>query len=150
MSSAYTFRLAAVLRLRRAELEQAELTLSRANATLSRLITERNEVLAHCKSLDVAPPEQNGIDFSAKRAELSRTAAAVLELDAKVNVAAADAALAHIRWSSAHKRVGMLERLDENRRSEWRQENTRREANELDELATAAFVRDQLDQKVAL
>jgi flagellar export protein FliJ len=144
MTTRFRFRLASVLGLRRAELEQAERALQQANAQLRALILERTTATERCNALDNDIGTQSASDFARHRQETTLAASAVVSLDRRVNVAAAQAALAHIAWNSAHQRVKTLERLEEHRRDEWLAEDLRHEANNLDEIATAAYVREQL------
>jgi len=149
MSTAYRFRLAAVLRLRRAEYDQAELALARANRRLRELILLRNAEASRGAELGAASGTQTMAEFLAQRTSSSLAASHLLQIDAQVNVAAAEAALARLSWSGAHQRVTALERLESRRRDEWRTEQNRLETNELDELATAAFVRELQVGRVA-
>jgi flagellar export protein FliJ len=144
MTTRFRFRLASVLGLRRAELDQAERALQLANARLRALILERTAAAERCNALDRDPGTQSAASFARQRQETTLAASAVLTLDRRVNVAAAEAALAHLTWNSAHQRVKTLERLEEHRREEWLIDDMRRDANDLDEIATAAYVREQL------
>jgi flagellar export protein FliJ len=142
MAKRYQFRLAPVLRLRRAEYEQAALTLEQANRSLRSLITDRDGAAERCRE---GAPSTGGVafsDFLAEREHEARAAAALYAAEARVNVAAAEAALARIAWTAAHRNVAALERLEEKRREEWSLENARLERLELDELATVAYVRE--------
>ncbi|HVB06571.1 MAG TPA: flagellar FliJ family protein [Acidimicrobiales bacterium] len=149
MATRYEFRLAGVLRLRRAEYDQAAIALERSNALLRSLIAERDAATARCRALGSAPTGHTREDFLAGRQATEHAAAGQLAAAARVNVAAAEAALARITWAGAHRNVAALERLDERRREEWSLESARLERLELDELATVAFVREHAEGSVA-
>ena len=140
--SAYRFSLAAVLRIRRAEYEKAALVFVQANEELRRLIARRDAQSARCRDLVAATGSVAVEDFLGQRASAGQAAAVLLDLNERVNIAAAEAALSRIAWNAAHQRVAALERLDERRREEWRGEQARLERVELDEYATAAFTRE--------
>jgi flagellar FliJ protein len=146
MTTRYNFPLAGVLRLRRAEYEQAALALAQANTALRELIASRERAAAECRANAATAGPQHFEDFLRERQGAERSAVALVAAEARVNVAAAEAALARIAWTAAHRRVAALERLDDRRRDEWSSEQSRVERLELDELATVAFVRELQSQ----
>jgi flagellar export protein FliJ len=145
----YQFRLEGVLRLRRAELEQARLVLAGANAALQSALLVREREAERYNSVafrsDASAPD-------ALRAELHDSAVAHARLagaERSVADAAVHAAVAQVNWSSANRRVAALERLDERRRAEHAAEVRREEAVLLDEIAGARYLRAHNDRPAA-
>jgi flagellar FliJ protein len=138
----YHFRLATVLRLRHMEEEQAREALAAANRRLTDLVRARDLEIARYEALrgrELATTF-DGLRTEQQQAELA--AAVVASARRAVGLAATDAALAQIAWTSARRRVRVLERLDDKRRSEHAEAELHAEVAEMDDLVTARFVRD--------
>jgi flagellar export protein FliJ len=116
--------------------------LARVNRELHELIARRATELARCTEMDDRATSFSASEFARQHAAVSLVAASVRTLDGAINVKAAEAALARVSWASARQRLHALERLEERGREEWLIAAQRHEANELDEMATAAFVRE--------
>jgi len=128
----YVFRLATVLRVRRAEEQRARAALMVANASLVGAIEDRDEADARYRAQLTTVSDAASLVRERCDAEL---AAATLErAQRRVSRAASEAALARVEWSGAARRVAMLERLDERRRAEHLESERRREAVAVDDL----------------
>lgn len=135
----YQFRLASVLRLRRAEQEQARVVLAEANTRLKALLLARDREAAHFGELARRSDAADANALLAERhdAEVARQRLALA--DRQVAEAAGAAAIAQVAWLGAHQRVLALERLEERRRAEHAAEVLREEIALLDDLSTARF-----------
>ncbi|MDA8291442.1 MAG: hypothetical protein M0Z33_07185 [Actinomycetota bacterium] len=143
----YVFRLASVLRLRRAEEEQARERLQLANTRLRERILARDAEAARYRALVARAPAE---DADGLRTEMHTASLAAATVDAarrSVATAASDVALAQIEWQVAARRVEILERLDDRRRMEHLAEEGRAEVAVVDDLVTARFVRDRDDSR---
>lgn len=136
----YQFRLDGVLRLRRAELEQARVALGAANAAVRGLLVTRDleaarygEIAHRCAAADRA-------GLLAEREEARLAADRLADAERRVANAAVAAAVAQVNWSTANRRVAALERLEVRRRAEHAAEVLREEAALLDDVATARFL----------
>lgn len=141
----YHFRLAAVLRLRRMEEEQARETLSAANNRLRQAISERDVQAARYAAL---AQSATAVTLDGLRAEQHAAGlAASVSAQAKkaATSAAADAALARIAWTATSRQVKVLERLESRRREEHDADEQRAEVTEIDDLVTARYVRAHHD-----
>lgn len=136
----YQFRLAAVLRLRHAEEEQAREALSAANGRLRARISERDAELTRYTRLSTATPATTLDGLRAEHQAAGLAAAVVTQARSAVTTAAADAALAQISWSGASRRLKVLERLDERRREEHAEDERRAEIATIDDIVTARYV----------
>jgi flagellar protein FliJ len=137
VSRRYRFRLAAVLRVRQAEEEQAAEALRRANTRVRELLAVRDEEAARYRSLAVASGPMTATELRQERAVAALVADTVAAADQAAMTAAANAALAQVAWSEAARRVTVLERLDERRRAEHADDERRAEITEVDDLVTA-------------
>lgn len=138
----YQFRLAAVLRIRRAEQEQARAALAEANTRLTMLLLARDREAARFSELARRSDALDMTALLAERhdAEIARQRLAAAEHE--VAEAAGAAAMAQVAWLGAHQRVVALERLEERRRAEHAAEVLREEITLLDDLSTARYVAD--------
>jgi flagellar FliJ protein len=136
----YQFRLAAVLRLRRAEEEQARERLLAANSRLREVIAARDREAARYSALASNTEATTLEGLLAEQQAASLAASVVAGARRAVTTAAADAALAQIAWTSASRRVRILERLDDRRRAEHAEEELRSEVATVDDMVTARYV----------
>lgn len=136
----FQFRLASVLRLRRAEQEQARAALAEANSRLKALLLERDREAARFRQLACRSDAVDALALLAERhdAEIARQRLAAAEH--RVAEAAGVAAMAQVAWLGAHQRVVALERLEERQRSEHDAAALREEVALLDDLSTARYV----------
>lgn len=135
----YRFRLAAVLRLRRAEQEEARRALAEANLALKALLLRRDEEAGRCAEV---ASRQDAVDLAsllAERHEGELAAARLALAERRVAEAAARAATAQVAWHTAHRRVVALERLEERRRAEHDAEALREEIALVEDLVTARY-----------
>ncbi len=139
----YEFRLATVLRVRRAEKEAAQAVLMRANHELRARIAERDREAARYAAICASASTGARTLEEFRREELAVELGARVLDDAQraVAAAAASAALAQVAWSGASGRVEILERLDARRRAEWAEEERRAEVALIDDLVTARYAR---------
>lgn len=137
MSRRYRFRLAAVLRVRQAQEEQAAEALRRANARVRELLAVRDGEVDRYRSLAVARGPMTTTELRQERTTAALVADTMAAADQAAMTAAADAALAQVAWSEAARRVTVLERLDERRRAEHADDERRAEVTEVDDLVTA-------------
>ncbi|MCU1495390.1 MAG: hypothetical protein JWO62_3154 [Acidimicrobiaceae bacterium] len=136
----YEFRLAAVLRLRRAEEEQARETLSAANGRLRAQILERDLQAARYALLARETSATTLDGLLAEQHAAGLAAAVVAQANRATTTAAADAALAQVAWTGASKRVKILERLDDRRRDEHAASDQLAEVAVIDDIVTARYV----------
>jgi flagellar protein FliJ len=139
VSGRYKFRLAAVLRVRQAEEEQAADALRRANARVRALLAARDDEVARYRSLAVTGGPMTAAELRQERATAALVADTMTAAEKAAMTAAADAALAQVAWSTAARRVTALERLDERRRAEHADDERRAQIAEVDDLVTARY-----------
>ncbi len=136
----FQFRLATVLRLRRAEDERAHRALVEANAVLTALLLRRDEEARRTGELVRRAEATDAPALLAERHDAEVALAQLGEADRRVAEAAGAAALAQVTWVRAHRRVQALERLEERQRAEHGAELLRQEISLLDDLATARYL----------
>lgn len=136
----FQFRLAAVLRLRRAEQEQARLALAEANTRLTALLLERDRKVRRYDELAGRTTAVDGAGLLAERHEAELALLHRLEADQRVAEAAGVATLAQVAWVRAHRRVQALERLEARRREEHDLAVLHEEITLLDDIATARYL----------
>jgi len=135
----YRFRLATVLRVRQAEEDQASDTLRRANERVRELLAARDREAARYRSLPVADGSMTLPELRQEQAAASLVAEALTAADQAAMAAASDAVQAQVAWSTAVRRVTVLERLDSRRRAEHDAEVRQADVKEVDDLVTARF-----------
>lgn len=138
----YEFRLATVLRLRRAEQERAQAVLVGANATLRANLTRRDRETARYRALQAPSGATNPTEFRRDELRFTLAARTLSAVEREVAAAAASAALAQVAWSAASARVEILERLDARRRAEHAESEQRADLALVDDLVTARYVRE--------
>lgn len=136
----YQFRLAAVLRLRRAEQEQARLRLAETNLRLKALLLGRDREACRYAELAGRQDAVRADDLLAERQDAELAAARLAQAEQLVAEAATTAAMAQIAWVGAHRRVVALERLEERQRAEHGASVLREEIALVDDLVNARFV----------
>jgi flagellar export protein FliJ len=141
----FQFRLATVLRVRRVEEERVRGALALANAARRRAETE----LSHAEERLAATPEPAGVvslaAYRAWRATGELRAEGWHVASERVSRAAEVAEERRQAWAKAAVRVAALERLEERRRDAWRQELSRAEVREVDDLVTSRFQPEELE-----
>jgi len=138
----YQFRLHTVLRLRRAEEEQAREVLATANRLLRERVQARNSEIARYVALTGRAHATTVDGLRSETLEAGLLASVVTEAKKATTVAAADAAFAHVNWAGTMRRVKVLERLDDRRRVEHAEDEQRSEIATIDDIVTARFVSD--------
>jgi flagellar export protein FliJ len=133
----YAFALATVLRVRRAQERAAQARLLVANASLVSAIEARD--LAEARYRSTGSLVVDRASLLAERCQAELAAATVERARREVSRAGGEAALAHVGWTEAAKRVAMLERLDERRRAEHLVEEGRREVAMVDDIVAARY-----------
>jgi len=141
----YQFRLEVVLRLRRAEEEQAKESLMAANRHLRRSVERRDVALGRYRALAAPLGPLGREEFDRERSRATLAADALQAAQRHVTSAAAAAALAQIEWSQAARKVAVLERLDARRRAEHADEERREEVAVVDDIVTLRFVTERSD-----
>ena len=142
----YQFRLAPLLRLRRAEEESAREGLRAANDELRRRIAVRDGRAERYRAIAAGPLATSAEALLAERQGGELAAGAVASARKAVTTAAADAALAQVAWSGASRRVKILERLDDRRRAEHAAAEARADVAEVDDLTTSRHRREAGDE----
>ena len=133
----YVFRLQTVLRVRRAEEKAARANLHLANASLVSAIEARNR--AQTRYLATSAQVADLASLLDERCVADLSARTLERAQRRMGRAASEAALAHVAWTSAAKRVAMLERLDERRHAEYLEEEARREVAMVDDIVAARY-----------
>ena len=136
----YVFRLSGVQQLRRAEEEQAREALAVANARLRNAIRLRDEQVARYHEIASVTTATDAESLRSEKAQAALAAEVVDAARHAVAAAAADAALAQVAWSTASRRVKVLERLDERRRLEHAEMARRAEVAVVDDIVTARYL----------
>ncbi|HUY30727.1 MAG TPA: flagellar FliJ family protein [Acidimicrobiales bacterium] len=139
----YEFRLAAVLRLRRAEEEHARGRLASANHRLRECILERDAQSERYRTIASVSSATSLEALRSEQSTASLAAAVVTGAKRSVANAAADAALAQVAWQGSARRVEILERLDRRRRDEHAEAESRAEIATVDDIVTARYVAEQ-------
>lgn len=136
----YSFRLATVLRLRQAELDQARGALAASNLRLRALLLARDVEAAHYREIAGRCDADTAADLRAEQLSAQVAFDRLSHAEQVVAEAAAQAAMAQVAWLGASRRVSALERLEERRREEYDAEVLREEVATVDEIVTARFV----------
>jgi flagellar export protein FliJ len=133
----YTFRLEAVLRVRRIEEERALADLLAANRALAEAEAELDRRLDHYRTVTLPTGALTHDRYVAARSQQDLAAGAVVAAGTARLAAEHERNRLHATWAAAAARVKALERLDERRREEHAVEVLREETIVLDEIATA-------------
>ena len=142
----YHFRLAAVLRVRRAEEEAAKLELRAANVALREAVAARDLAAERYRALAAEGATTGSVaDLHAQRLHAGLLAEQVAAAERLAMERTGTAVLAQARWSKAAKRVAVLERLDARRRAEHRAEEQRAEIALVDDLVTARYASEHAE-----
>jgi flagellar export protein FliJ len=135
-----TFRLEAVLRVRRAQEETARAVLSRENARLVQAKAQRERCARRYRELPVSAGAVSESVFRREAATSDLAAATLLEANDALSLAEAEAAVALRAWRDAAQRVQALERLEARRLEEVLAEEARHETMTTDELVTSRYI----------
>lgn len=136
----YQFRLEGVLRLRRAEAEQARGALAAANAELRARLVQRDHEASTFRAVARRQDAETLPALLAEREDAAIAQRRLDEAERAVADAAARAAVAQVTFAAARRRVSALERLEARRREEYESELRREESLLLDEIATARYL----------
>lgn len=136
----YQFRLEGVLRLRRAEAEQARGALAAANAELRARLVQRDHEASAFRTIARRQDAETLAALLAEREDAAIAQRRLDEAERAVADAAARAAVAQVTFSAAQRRVSALERLEARRREEYDGGLRREESLLLDEIATARYL----------
>ncbi len=139
----YEFRLAAVLRLRRAEEEHARTRLASANLELRARILERDAQADRYRAVASVASASTGEELRSEQHTASLAASVVDGARRSVAAAATDAALSQIAWQGSARRLEILERLDHRRRAEHAAAEARAEVATVDDIMTARYIADR-------
>ncbi len=134
---AYRFRLATVERIR--ELEE-RLARQRLIASLRVLRAEREaerDAYDELRDLPAVAGTATATQIQWVGDQGERLAASLRSRRQRVAVASQECGAAREAWSVASRRAGVLERLDEQARAEWRVDAARSEVAELDDLTNS-------------
>jgi flagellar FliJ protein len=137
----YRFRLAPVLRLRRAEEEAARAALVAARLKLRDALSARDAAAARCAALTPVNGVVSYENFLIERQASDVAAAILCVAQSELSLAGGAVAMTQAEWTAARRAVEVLERLDVARRAEHQHEMGRLESIEIDDFATAAFNR---------
>jgi flagellar export protein FliJ len=138
----YRFRLETVLQIRRAEESSARGELARAIRMLTATIEARDRAQERYRRTGgeaVASFEA----LRRERAEAELAARVASSAQRAVSRAASEAAIAHVTWASAARRVAMLERLDERWRTEHADAEQRAAVATIDDIVSARYAADR-------
>lgn len=136
----YSFRLATVLRVRRAEEETAKFDLRAANVALREAVAARDRAKQRYEALAASSAAVGSVaELHAHRLETGLLAEQVAAAERLAMERTGTAVLAQARWSKAAKDVAVLERLDARRREEHAAEERRAEVVLVDDLVAARY-----------
>jgi flagellar FliJ protein len=137
----HDFRLATVLRVRRAQEESARARLLRGNRRVQQAAESHDRSVLHYRMV----PQSNGAVaatvFRRERAASDLAAATLAHAGTQLTSAQSQAAVARGQWQEAAQRVEALERLERRVQEDARVDAARTEANAVDELVTSRFIR---------
>ncbi len=140
----YRFRLERVLRVRRTEEKSAKEAVQHLNSALVRAIETRD--LARERYLVAEESMADDLEtLLTERTDAELAALVLVHAERDVSRVASEAALAHLAWQRAARRVEALERLDERRRREYAEEEARREVSLVDDVVSARYTLDRLN-----
>lgn len=139
--SRYRFRLETVLRVRRVEEDHAKRVLLGANTALRAAIERRDRARARYRAFADGGRDVRTIDqLHVERLQAGLLADEMASAQRAANAVANDAALARVQWSTAARRVAILERLNERRRAEHAERELRAEHAFVDDIVTARYL----------
>lgn len=136
----YRFALEPVLRVRRAQEEQARSGLALANRQLR---TAEEALAASTEAYRRLPVPCGVVDVAALALARLHGDLGAAEMDRRrklVDEAVVAAVTRHAQWTEAARRVAALERIDEHRRAEWQIEEQRHEAAAVDDVVTSRYL----------
>lgn len=134
------FRLATVLRVRRAQEKSARVDLLWGNRRLQEASGSRDRSALHYRTMPASPGPVPTSVFLREQAASDMAAATLTEANSRLARARAEASAAHSRWSLSARRVEALERLELRRRDEASADEARAEAATVDDLITARWI----------
>ena len=137
---AYRFRLERVRQMRRAQESVARTELAAANHMLRKSIESRDRLSVEYAEMPKGTGMQDYGDYVRERHQLELAERAVALADQEVGIAASNVATSQFHWIDAKRRVAVLDRLDERRRSEYRLELDRHDIKEIDDIVAARYV----------
>jgi flagellar export protein FliJ len=143
--TAYRFRMASVLRIRRLQEEQARAALLRARAAeaeATQRTTSRRDRLHRAVEAGFGGGTTGG--WRAEQDQRERLGEAVVAAKAAELWAAELASSSLADWDDAARELGIVERIEEHHRARWVAETIAAEQKDLDEQAVARFVRSTL------
>jgi flagellar protein FliJ len=138
--SSRRFRLASVLRVRKAQEESARLALLRGNRRLQQAATDRDRSEFRYRTVPVSEGAVPVSVFRREQVTADMAAASMAKAVHQESRARSDAALAQQRWSQAARRVEALERLARRRHDEVLADEARAESASVDDLVTARWI----------
>ncbi len=133
------FRLATVLRVRRAQEDEARAELLRANLRLRAARDGHERTALRYRTLPTSTGTVPRSVFVRERAASGLAASTLAAAGQRVARAADEVAGAHVAWSRAAQRVEALERLARRRLDEALADEARAEASAVDDLVTARW-----------
>jgi flagellar export protein FliJ len=143
----YRFRLAPVLRVRRAEEERARAELQLANREVFEAAATLEAREAHFRALPASTPHVSPEELARERDVASMAAAAVIAARHHLHDAHVRAAQRAEAWHAASMRVKALDRLDERQRDEHAVEMARDEARTVDEMVMGRRLREAAQER---
>lgn len=148
--SRFRFRLEGVLRVRRAQESEARTALAAANAHLRQKLEIRDGAHVHYRQVAGRPrPECTVAALASERLDAALAADRLDAAARAVTRAAGEAALTQVSWTQAARRVSVLERLEERRRVEHADEESRAEVRAVDDLVTSRWVSERAERAAA-
>jgi flagellar biosynthesis chaperone FliJ len=139
--NAYRFRLETVLRLRLLQETSAREKLHHANVFLLNAIAHRDRGLARFSSMKATTQTMTREELLAELQQEELAAGVISSLQSVVGHAATEVVHAQLTWSSARRSVKALERLDNRRRRDYDELSAREQANDIDDIVSAGYLR---------
>jgi flagellar protein FliJ len=139
--TAYRFRLATVLRLRRRDEEAARERLLHAQRAVADTEARLDLARAEARRLADAPVRGTATSLRRQRHLCGAALQAVAAVEAELAMRRTEAAALRAEWTAAAVRVRGLERLDERRREEHAAEQRRLQQRDDDEVASLLAAR---------
>ncbi|MEL6895405.1 MAG: flagellar export protein FliJ [Planctomycetota bacterium] len=145
MTSAFQFPFESLLNLKQASLETAAAALANAHQAIDLLESRRAEIVRQ-RDLDAESLRQRMtgtirvdrlLDDGRHRIQIDQQ---IIELDQQYGQIQIEIEKRRVALSAAEMEVRKLEKLRDRQRSQWEQEQQRRQQNGLDEIASQRFV----------